>query len=128
MSELIIRLNLIKKQRGLTVHKIADDIGVSRPIMTNYFNGRTEIPASVIPELSAYLNIDITWLLTGHGSDIAAEPETKYQTGKQYGNNPPDSAIRASAESFISMFHRVELLTSKTDFLENELRKLQHLA
>ena len=65
MDDLADRLNQIISQRDLKASEIADGSGITRPVMSNYLSGKSEISAKNLIKLSQYLNVSADWLQDG---------------------------------------------------------------
>ena len=65
MDDLADRLNQIMAQRDLKASEVADEAGITRPVMSRYLANRSGISAENLIKLSQYLNVSPDWLLNG---------------------------------------------------------------
>lgn len=96
-------LNQLMVEQGIDQEKMAEDLGLSTGIISNYRNGKTEPKLSAIVSIANYLNVDCHYLLTGIKAEyltIAKETglsdESITQLGlihKSYGCNSPETDV-----------------------------------
>ena len=63
------RIARFRKDRGLTQKELADQLGVSQPVVSDYENDVIRIPADVVIQLAAVLTVSSDELLGLKGSD-----------------------------------------------------------
>lgn len=63
------RIARLRKDRGLTQKELADQLNVSQPVVSDYENDVIRIPADVVIQLAAVLNVSSDELLGLKGSD-----------------------------------------------------------
>lgn len=71
------RLKTIRNSVGLSQKEFGAIMGIAQTSYANYENGRSSIPASLLEMLSAKLNINLNWLITGEGSMYLNEGNEK---------------------------------------------------
>ena len=57
------RLKDLREDRDLTQQQVADKLGVSRSVYSDYENGHTSCPAVILVELSHLYNTSLDYLL-----------------------------------------------------------------
>jgi transcriptional regulator with XRE-family HTH domain len=65
------RITRCRKDRGLTQKELAKRLGVTQPVVSNYENDVIRIPADVVIQLAAILQVSADELLGLKGSDTA---------------------------------------------------------
>lgn len=65
------RIARFRKDRGLTQKELADRLGVSQPVVSDYENDVIRIPADVVIELAEVLQVSGDELLGLKGSDTS---------------------------------------------------------
>lgn len=65
------RITRCRKDRGLTQKELAERLGVSQPVVSDYENDVIRIPADVVIQLAAILKVSADELLGLKGSDTA---------------------------------------------------------
>lgn len=63
------RIAHLRKDRGLTQKELADQLDVSQPVVSDYENDVIRIPADVVIQLAAVLNVSSDELLGLKGND-----------------------------------------------------------
>ena len=96
-------LNQLMVEQSIDQEKMAEDLGLSTGIISNYRNGKTEPKLSAIVSIANYLHVDCHYLLTGIKAEyltIAKETglsdESITQLGlihKSYGCNSPETDV-----------------------------------
>ncbi len=66
-ENILIKLNLLKKEKGLSYQKISDYIGVSRSNCYKYYKGIYKIPTHILILLCKFNNVDIDELCSKIG-------------------------------------------------------------
>ena len=74
MEEVAERIQELINRKGLTVSGFADQIGLSRPILSHILSGRNKPSLNVIQKTIAHFpDVSAQWLLLGKG-EMTADP------------------------------------------------------
>lgn len=82
------RFKQLLEDKKLTPYRISKDIKVSQGTLKNYLDGATTPTASIMKQLSDYLEVDEVWLLTGEGPILKEESATPTVSGPGDGGGP----------------------------------------
>lgn len=59
------RLKFLRKQKGLSQEKMADDLDISSSSYKNYERGKTAVPHTVLEKISKKLKVSLDFLVNG---------------------------------------------------------------
>ena len=82
MDDLADRLNQIMAQRDLKASEVADEAGITRPVMSRYLANRSGISAENLIKISQHLNVSPDWLLNGSDAPEAVKMSTSISVDK----------------------------------------------
>ena len=88
------RLIMIRKDNDLTQTEFAEKINLTQSAITNYENGRRNIPDRTISDICRVFNVNETWLRTGDGPmyrpPMTVDNMLAAEIGKLIGSNDED--------------------------------------
>lgn len=133
MDQFVIRLNLSKKNSGLTNKSLSEKLDVSHGTMRNYMSGRTPMPMSVIRDFASLLGINIEWLMNGTG-DMLIDNSGQTDGNVEFivSERPAEYDVkskkkliqRLSIEAMEVLFNEIEELKSRVQFLEKQVHQI----
>ena len=75
------QLDILRNHLGLTVARMADDLGLNESTLRSVLKGRIKaLGPDILGKLSEIYSVNLNWLLTGHGS-MFIEKEEKESEG-----------------------------------------------
>lgn len=108
MREIALRISELRKMSRISVKEMASNLNLPVELYSEYENGNSDIPASVLIEIAQELNVDMGLLLTGEEARMNIFTVTRKNKGvnverrKNYQyENLAEKFIHKKAEPFI---------------------------
>lgn len=57
------RVAELLEEKGITKYKLAKDVGISKSVLSDYYNGKVQPTADVIIEVANYFDVSSDYLL-----------------------------------------------------------------
>lgn len=108
-EELVKRLKLLRKEKGITQKQLADSLGVSLPAIVNYENAQRSPSSAVVTLLSQYFNVSKEYLL---GKTDERHPAQKW--------DDPE-LVQAVSDNLSTLFDTVEQAVREVSDEEQKL-------
>lgn len=75
----LLKIKALMSEKKITQKQLADDIGITRQTVANYFNGRSTIDVLTLGKIAELFNVDVNYFYNDkpNQANEPAEPYTK---------------------------------------------------
>ena len=113
MKKLSQRLRALMDDRQITQQKLAAEIGVSHPSVSNWLGEKVNMPRSIAMAIQAAFGVRWQWLLDGEGSMYLAEQRPLSETENELlliFRECPAEYRETLVENFRGMLHTMKFI------------------